>query len=339
MMLSIITPFFNSYEKCGRLLDRFYNIDHSAVEVILVNDGSTDDTSVLLDEFAHKAQVSKTIISQGNKGPGGARNAGLAVAQGKYVWFVDSDDDIDLSVLSILSELVAEKYDFIDFDYLSGGVRLNSMSCLPGEYSVDAEKRAWLLSNFGRLCTKLLRRQWLEENTIVYPEFCIYEDNALLFFCPFMAKKFYKSDVLGYIHHEEYPSVTRSEINWRYFDRMNTALFGLSRGIHLAQGHERAVLAEKFIRLYLINTLRKLTNRGGKSIGTAARVMRQYRLVSKAYDVELNPLDYLKGSFRRKSIFCLSWLISYCLPEQTSYFKEVRRKAWGKSLSLYEASL
>ncbi len=339
MMLSIVTPFFNSSEKCVRLLERFSQIKRPGVELIFVNDGSTDNTLPLLNEFSHKAQARVKVLTQNNKGPGGARNTGLISAEGEYVWFVDSDDDINLTVIEVLSVLMTKRYDFIDFDYLCKGKSLNSMTCSVGEYVVDAKLRKKLLHHFGRLCTKVFRRQWLENNTIVYPEYCIYEDNALLFFCPLMVNKFYKSDVLGYIHHEDYPSVTRSDINWRYFDRMHTALAGLSKGMELASEDEKTILTEKFIRIYLISTLRKLTNRGEWKPNLAVRVMRQYRVVSRTYHVETNPIPYMKGSFRRKSICYLLWLVSYFLPEQTDYFENIRSKAWDIPMDLYKASL
>lgn len=336
MKLSIIVPFFNSYEKCKRLIDRLCSVNDPTVEVVFVDDGSTDCTVSLLQEFKQISQVTCTVLVQDNKGPGGARNSGLAVAQGEYVWFVDSDDDINLSAVDVLDKLRAERYDFIDFDYLSGGAALNSMDCPPGTYVVDDVLRKTLLNNFGRICTKLFRREWLEKNHIVYPEFCIYEDNALLFFVPFMVTRFYKSNVIGYVHYEDYPSITRSKISWRYFDRMSTALFGLSRGLSLSSGDEKTILSEKFIQLYLINTTRKLMNRRFANFGIVARIMKQYRMVSGVHDVKINPLSgFLKGSARRKSVFFILWMVSYLLPDQTSYFEEIRRKAWEKSLGQY----
>lgn len=103
MLLSFIVPFFNSEKKSKRLLTTLSNIDQDDVEIILIDDGSTDDTYKTLSDFKMNASNKNVeVIKQENKGPGGARNAGLRIAKGKYVWFVDSDDDVNLEVIDII---------------------------------------------------------------------------------------------------------------------------------------------------------------------------------------------------------------------------------------------
>ena len=84
--LSIISPFYNSEEKCRRLLSTLSKIEDRDIEIILVDDGSTDNTISLLKDFKQKSNVNVVVITQENKGPGGARNAGLKVARGKYIF-------------------------------------------------------------------------------------------------------------------------------------------------------------------------------------------------------------------------------------------------------------
>lgn len=331
MLLSIIVPFFNSIGKCQRLLDTLSAIEDAAIELVFVDDGSTDGTAEMLQAFSSRSRLPLRVISQENKGPGAARNAGLEVAVGEYIWFVDSDDDIDPSVLVELRHLAAEGFDFIDFDYVTGGEKISSMCFSPGAYADVSRVRRELIKNFGRLCTKIFRSGFLLRHDIRYPEFCIYEDNPLTFVLPLLVGGFYKSDLVGYYHHENFSSVTRSEIGLRYFDRLKTAEHGLFLGSRILQSSALVEFGEKFLRLYLINTVRKLTARGrGRYWYIAMRVMRQYRCVAEAYDLRLNPLKYLRGSLRRRMIFLLLWCGSYGLPEQSNYFSELHRKAWGR---------
>ena len=89
--LSIIIPAYNVETFLPKCLDSIFAQDGPAVEVICVDDGSTDGTRSLLDEYAtHHASL--RVVSQPNKGMSAARNLGLDVAEGEYVMFVDSDD-------------------------------------------------------------------------------------------------------------------------------------------------------------------------------------------------------------------------------------------------------
>ncbi len=333
-LLSIISPFHNSEKKCKRLLDTLAQISNKEIEFIFIDDGSTDSTLDLLRRFEKDSQIQTRVIAQENKGPGGARNTGLGVAQGKYVWFVDSDDDIHIEAIDFVREHTTKNYDFIDFDHDSADGIVNSMDISVGEYLGIEKVKPLLLENYGRIWTKCIRREILLQNDIVYPEYCIYEDNALLFVYPFFIQSFYKSEVIGYVHQEEYESVTRSETSPRYFDRMDTALLGLKKGLSLANENERTILYKKFVRLYLVNTVGRLMTRlPSREWLVICRVMRQFRYTTKKNDLkDLKPaLGFFSKSLKFKTLFCILWIWSYLLPDQNEYFDAVRVQAWGRA--------
>lgn len=89
--VSVIIPVYNAEAYLAACFDRIQRQTYSAVEYIFINDGSTDDSLTLLQRAA-KTQAAMTVVSQDNGGPSAARNAGLAVATGEYVMFLDSDD-------------------------------------------------------------------------------------------------------------------------------------------------------------------------------------------------------------------------------------------------------
>lgn len=90
MELSIILPVYNTSDYVKKLLDKLtiQKQDHDEVEIIVINDGSTEDMNFLNDYKNIK------VMHQENKGVSIARNVGLDIAQGKYIAFCDSDDDI-----------------------------------------------------------------------------------------------------------------------------------------------------------------------------------------------------------------------------------------------------
>lgn len=91
--LSVIIPTYNSSKYIKRCIDSIINQTYSDLEVIIVDDGSTDGTSEICDEYA-KNTPNITVIHQPNSGQSVARNKGLEVASSEFITFVDSDDYI-----------------------------------------------------------------------------------------------------------------------------------------------------------------------------------------------------------------------------------------------------
>lgn len=333
-LLSIISPFHNSLYKCERLLKTLEKIDDPAVELILVDDGSSDGTGDRLSVFQATARTRTLLVRQDNRGPGGARNHGLSLASGEYVWFVDSDDDINPEAIAELKRVADQKYDFIDFNLFARGEAINTMGLPPGEYSPSSCERRELINKLGRIPAKILRRSFVVNNNLFYPEFCLYEDNPYEFIYPFWICRFYKSGVMAYYYHEEHDSVTRGSLTPRYFDRMYTAIYGFVRVVEMASPEERVLLERKFINLYLFNTVaRQIYKNPGSSWLTALRVMRQYRDVAKSLEISASPLKIFAGNYKARSLFYLLWGASFCLSSQEDYFEQLRLKAWGCQFS------
>lgn len=99
--ISIILPVYNVEKYLGKCLDSLINQTLQDIEIICINDGSTDDSLEILEEYAKKDDRIK-IINQENSKQGAARNRGLEVATGEFVTFVDSDDWVDIDYLEKL---------------------------------------------------------------------------------------------------------------------------------------------------------------------------------------------------------------------------------------------
>ena len=101
--LSIIIPVYKVEKYIARCLDSIFNqkVDDSLIEVIVVNDGTPDNSMQIVNSYVAMHR-NLTIINQENQGLSVARNVGLAKATGDYVWFVDSDDWLVEDAFSIL---------------------------------------------------------------------------------------------------------------------------------------------------------------------------------------------------------------------------------------------
>lgn len=102
-MVSIIVPVHNSSRYLERCVDSLLRQTESDIEIILVNDGSTDDSKAICDRYS-MSDKRITVIHQENAGASVARNNGLAVAKGEYISFVDSDDYVDADYIRSMSE-------------------------------------------------------------------------------------------------------------------------------------------------------------------------------------------------------------------------------------------
>lgn len=330
MLLTIIVPFFNSENKCSRLLSTLKNIEDGDVEVIFVDDGSSDGTVSILYEFKRHAKVRVKVFTQENRGPGGARNLGLLESSGKYVWFVDSDDDISLKPIQVLKDKHEIGYDLIDFNLFSNGSCIVNPLRLPaGEYSDKEHVRSLLLDRWSRICTKIISKDFITKNNLLYPENCVYEDLPFVFIFPFYVSSFYKSDVVGYYHHKDFESVTRGVLTSRYFDRMLTCEYGLRRGEALAKESEKYKLYDSFSRLYLFNTVNRLmSSKSVHQMSVAMKVMKMYRGVVHRYQIPNISLKRVNKNWKYNAVFYFLYACSYCIKDQSAYFENVRKKAW-----------
>jgi glycosyltransferase EpsH len=93
-LVSIIVPVYNAEKYLKRCLDSLICQTLHSIEILCVNDGSTDSTSAILDEYAQKDARIK-VFNQENQGPGVARNTALNNAKGKYILFCDADDTLE----------------------------------------------------------------------------------------------------------------------------------------------------------------------------------------------------------------------------------------------------
>lgn len=127
IFISIIVPIYNVEKYLCECLDSISQLKAFSWEAILVNDGSTDSSGAICDEYA-KREPKFRVIHQKNAGVSAARNAGLEAAEGEWIWFVDSDDCINPD-FEISNPEVLDDADYVLFDMrkFRDGEELNSL--------------------------------------------------------------------------------------------------------------------------------------------------------------------------------------------------------------------
>ena len=126
-LISIIVPVYNAELYITKCINSLITQTYKNIEILLINDGSTDKTLMLITKISKNNERIK-ILAQENSGPSKARNFGLTTASGKYIAFIDADDYVDEKYIEILVENIKKnKSDLVVTDYVEdkGEVRRN----------------------------------------------------------------------------------------------------------------------------------------------------------------------------------------------------------------------
>lgn len=122
MKISVIIPVYNSEKYVRRCIDSVIAQTYQNWEMILVDDGSVDNSLAILQEYENK-DTRVNVVHQDNAGPGSARNTGIACATGEYIVFIDSDDRVNKEYFRKLS-MKKEDVVFIDVNQVDEKFRL-----------------------------------------------------------------------------------------------------------------------------------------------------------------------------------------------------------------------
>ncbi|MFT8348183.1 glycosyltransferase [Clostridium saccharoperbutylacetonicum] len=184
--LSIIIPVYNSDKTISKCIESILEQDLKEKEIILIDDGSRDDSLHILLEYERKYNCVK-VIAQDNMGQGVARNNGIKIAAGNYITFVDSDDYI--SGISSYSKFIDKCYkndlDLLIFNYIIVQDNVNHDIATFTEnviFSSEEVLSKFLLSNEveGYSCNKIFKSKLFKEDGIRFIEGKKYEDIPLV---------------------------------------------------------------------------------------------------------------------------------------------------------------
>lgn len=205
--LSIIVPVYNVEEFLPRCLDSIVAQTFVDFECILVDDGSPDESGKICDDFALR-DSRFCVIHQENAGVGSARNAGLAVARGGWITFVDPDDWIEPDLYKNAFSAVAEKdADFVYWNCISFGDGQNEEILPINAGDIVVEKLYYL---HGVVWRAIYKKTLLSENGISFAENIPFsEDMPFVYKSLAVAKKPYCIGICGYHYFIRNNSATR----------------------------------------------------------------------------------------------------------------------------------
>lgn len=191
VLISVIVPVYNVKPYIRQAMDSLLNQTMKNIEIILIDDGSSDGSGTICDDYLEFSNV--TVFHKNNEGQGIARNIGITKAKGKYIYFMDSDDYIEVETMQYLYDIAEEKEtDIICFeanifyddellektfsqkeDYGFGETKFI------GKVHSGKETFKYLFDRNEYLTSaprRFFKRDFIIKNQIYFPEYIIHED-------------------------------------------------------------------------------------------------------------------------------------------------------------------
>lgn len=261
LLLSIIVPVYNVEAYLPRCLDSLLAQPFSAWEAIIVDDGSTDKSGEILDAYAARDSRLRAVHKP-NGGVSSARNRGLALAQGRYVGFVDGDDFIAPDMYEkLLAEAESGGYDMVQCDYLyyfENGTTApehaaHSEASWKGRREIVPAALKGEIDNSA--CLKLFRRELIGE-TRFDERLAVAEDAMFCFECCNRASSAKRISDTAYYYFQRGNSIMHQPLTEKHFGRITVArrLLALCEGdesLYFAAAHKAARETFSLISLVL----------------------------------------------------------------------------------------
>ena len=181
--VSVIIPVYNTEKYLDDCLKSVVNQTLKEIEIILVNDGSTDSSLEIMERYKKDYPDRIQLISKENGGQATARNMAIPMCRGEYIGFVDSDDYIEPTMYERMYEkAIGISADYVECDYVNVKIndkgeqeRIADYGSRVREYS---SKKDMFIDPMLAPWNKMYRRELLQQGTVIFPEGLIYEDTA-----------------------------------------------------------------------------------------------------------------------------------------------------------------
>lgn len=227
--ISVIIPVYNTAPYLDKCLESVINQTYKNLEIILINDASTDNSLDIMKKYSESDTRIRLISHKENCGLGVSRNIGLKIASGKYVLFVDSDDYIDPVLIEKVCRTIKDGFDICIFNAISFEDKTHKT--LKETYFIMEESYFNDLDSFNRsimriidvhsACMKMYSLNFLKKNSIEFPENIYGEDVEFWFKCMFYTTKIYYTHFRGYYRRIRSGSIMDSGNKKNIVDRID----------------------------------------------------------------------------------------------------------------------
>lgn len=316
-MISIIVPVYNVETYLEECLDSIQNQSYTDLEVILVNDGSTDGSQAICE---HYCQTDKRfrLMNQTNQGLSAARNKGVEISTGEYIVFVDSDDVIKINYLEKLMQYMTEDVDIVEciftvkkMEFLDENIETTTII-----FEGDSNEAVKFFPNHTlnvNAVTKLYRREIVE--AVPYIDGVIFEDVYCGIGMLKYIRKIIKIDYKGYYYRQRQASfmhrtftpknldifTVSDKLLEMYSDREELLPYIASFLVHLATMHYQDYIRKgnPYAKVYNQKLAEYVAiTKKNPELARASRLIRLYNFCPKYYNSIVFPVYYAIWKFK-----------------------------------------
>ncbi|MBE7706664.1 MAG: glycosyltransferase family 2 protein [Cyanobacteria bacterium SIG30] len=259
--ISIIIPIFNAEKYLKECLDSIVGQSLKDIEIICIDDCSTDNSYTILQEYAQKDERIKILKQENNQGPGAARNRAIDVAKGKNIMFIDADDFFEQDALANAYNQISKNnddmvyFDLQYYDETSKEVTRHNLTNIFRKYFNGQSFHLYDIPEpfvqAGYSVYKIYKTEFLKKNNIKFPDERFAEDSVFYIQCIANSDKVSVLDKSMYNYRKLNNSATTISAtkNW-----MNICTIG-EKNLNIMQNSKQA---EKYLPKYLIYRINQL---------------------------------------------------------------------------------
>jgi glycosyltransferase involved in cell wall biosynthesis len=339
-LVSIIVPIYNVEKYIHNCMNSILAQTLESIEIILIDDGSTDRSGEIVNQYADRFQNIK-VVHKPNGGLSSARNAGLTVAEGEYIGFVDPDDWIEIDMYEKLYKTAAlYNADIVMCEIIRENTATQNQSHMkiPFEYNIYKEDdikeviltqiigpAAWGDDMLGSSCRNLYRREMIELNKLMFDERIRYCEDIVFNTLTFLRAKCVAIERTGLYHYQANPGSLLHSYNKDpgYVDIMLYAYNKLQE-IFLKENLGTNLLNSMYQRICSgLNAMIVNTYISNRSKNVIERINKFRNLSNKSILKSVCSLYTLNKDMKQR-------FLCFCVKNKLSIFLFIYGFAWGK---------
>ena len=228
--LSIIVPVYNTEKHLKKCFDSIINQNNSEIEVVVINDGSTDNSEVIIKEYTEQYKDVFKYYKKDNSGVADTRNFGIEKATGEYIMFLDSDDYIDKKLYDNIKKYIDENVELIKYKMQRVDENDKILEIVPGATfdKITGEEGFNKLYGTDVLldspCVYVIKKDVFTRDNLKFKVGTEHEDFGLIPFVIVLAKSMVSTNFYGYYYVQSKGSLMRNENYQKTIKRVYDAL-------------------------------------------------------------------------------------------------------------------
>jgi len=258
--ISVVVPIYNVEKQLRKCIESILKQQIEEIQIILINDGSTDNSGIIAKEYANKYPNKILYLEKENGGLSDARNYGVKYANGEYISFIDSDDYITENLYKDLEKYTKENYDIIKFKILKVDEedKILTENYSPIFYNKTGQEAFDILYKTDVMTevawAYLYRKEFFINNKFEFAKGLYHEDFGLIPLVLLKAEKVASTDVIGYNYVQTKSSITRGNINTVY-KRAEDLLKHYDNMVELIEKYDITEKSKENIKIYYTNCI------------------------------------------------------------------------------------